>query len=180
MREERTDAELLRAAADGDARAFDALYRRHRDWVFGLALRTTGRREDALDLAQEAFVELLAALDAFEPGGSLRAWLRRVVLHRAIDAARGADRARRVEAALEDVLDRATADGGERADLARVLRGLPSEQREVVLLRFVDGFELGEIATALDVPLGTVKSRLHQALQTLRNDPRVARHFDAG
>ncbi|MBK7875501.1 MAG: RNA polymerase sigma factor [Planctomycetes bacterium] len=182
MNGECTDAELVRAAAAGDERAFDALYRRHRDWVFALALRATGRREDALDLAQEAFVELLGALERFEPGGSLRAWLRRVVLHRAIDQGRSAGRARRVDVAPEDVLgdvlDRAAEDGGERADLARVLRGLPAEQREVVLLRFVDGFELAEIAAALGMPLGTVKSRLHQAVANLRADPRVARFFE--
>ncbi|MBI5365000.1 MAG: RNA polymerase sigma factor [Planctomycetes bacterium] len=181
MDSERTDAELVRAAAAGDEGAFDALYARHRDWVFALALRSTGRRDEALDVAQEAFVELLERLDS--PGGlvltgSLRAYLRPIVRHRAIDAARRAGREPRAETALEELLDRVAVEAGGAADLARVLRGLPSEQRELVLLRFVDGFELAEIAETLALPLGTVKSRLHQALANLRGDPRVARFLD--
>lgn len=183
MDPERTDAELVRAAAAGDERAFDALYARHRDWVFALALRSTGRREEALDVAQEAFVELLERLDAplgLVLTGSLRAYLRPIVVHRAIDAARRAGREPRAEAAIDELLDRAAGEAGDAGDLARVLRGLPAEQRELVLLRFVDGLELAEIAEALSVPLGTVKSRLHQALANLRGDPRVERFFDPG
>ena len=56
--------------------------------------------------------------------------------------------------------------------------GLPETHREVVLMRFVDGLSLDEIATALDIPLGTVKSRLHNALNALRADPRVRKYFE--
>jgi RNA polymerase sigma-70 factor (ECF subfamily) len=68
----------------------------------------------------------------------------------------------------------ATADG----DLAAVVSGLPETHREVVLMRFVDGLTLEEIGQALDIPLGTVKSRLHNALAALRKDPRVLRFFE--
>ena len=67
--------------------------------------------------------------------------------------------------------------GGSRADLAAVLAGLPEDHREVVLMRFVDSMNLQEIATALDIPLGTVKSRLHNALNTLRDDRRMRDYF---
>jgi RNA polymerase sigma-70 factor (ECF subfamily) len=58
-----------------------------------------------------------------------------------------------------------------------VLSNLPESHREVILLRFVDDFSLEEIASALEIPLGTVKSRLHHAIAALREDPRVARYF---
>jgi RNA polymerase sigma-70 factor (ECF subfamily) len=64
-----------------------------------------------------------------------------------------------------------------RSELTAVLAGLNEAQREIVLMRFVDGMSLKEIADALDVPLGTVKSRLHHALQTLRNDRRTRDYF---
>jgi RNA polymerase sigma-70 factor (ECF subfamily) len=64
-----------------------------------------------------------------------------------------------------------------RAELAAALAALSEEQQEVVLMRFVDDMSLDEIATALDVPTGTVKSRLHRALETLRRDPRTRDYF---
>jgi RNA polymerase sigma-70 factor (ECF subfamily) len=64
-----------------------------------------------------------------------------------------------------------------RAELAAALAGLTGEQREVVLMRFVDDMSLDEIAQALDVPIGTIKSRLHRALETLRHDPRTRDYF---
>jgi RNA polymerase sigma-70 factor (ECF subfamily) len=63
------------------------------------------------------------------------------------------------------------------SELASVLIVLPDEQREVLLMRFVDDLSLQEIAAALDIPLGTVKSRLHNALQVLRNDRRTRDYF---
>ena len=70
------------------------------------------------------------------------------------------------------------ADPGEtRQELTVVLAGLPESHREVLLLRFVDDFSLEEIAAALEIPLGTVKSRLHNAIAALREDPRTARYF---
>ncbi len=64
-----------------------------------------------------------------------------------------------------------------RAELAAALAALSEEQREVVLMRFLDDMSLDEIAIALDVPTGTIKSRLHRALETLRHDPRTRDYF---
>jgi RNA polymerase sigma-70 factor (ECF subfamily) len=171
-----SDAELAGRAARGDEAAFGLLYERHRDWVFALALRVTGRREDALDVTQDVFVELLGRLPGWNVAGSLRPLLRPMVRNKAIDRARRAGREVRAEEAVPEPAapGHATEDGGE---LARVLRALPAEQREALLLRYVDGLELAEIAAAMGVPLGTVKSRLHQAVEHLRRDPRVAQHF---
>lgn len=173
----RSDAELVRAARLGDRAAFDALYLRHREWVLALALRHTARRDDALDVAQDAFVQLLKKLPELELAGPLTTWLYPVVVHRAIDLARKRVRDTRDEAALAEAAARPAGDPSERAELERLVRALGAEQREVLLLRFADGFELEEIAVALAIPLGTVKSRLHQALAHLRGDPRLARLF---
>lgn len=173
----RSDAELVRAARHGDRAAFDALYLRHREWVLALALRHTARRDDALDVAQDAFVQLLKKLPELELAGPLTTWLYPVVVHRAIDLARKRVRDTRDEAALAEAAARPAGDPSERAELERLVRALGAEQREVLLLRFADGFELEEIADALAIPLGTVKSRLHQALAHLRGDPRLARLF---
>lgn len=173
----RRDAELVRAAADGDGAAFDVLYRRHREWVLALALRHTRRRDEALDVAQDAFVQLLKQLPELELAGALTTWLYPVVVHRAIDLARRRARDARGDAALAAVPARVDEDASARPELERVLRGLGVEQREVLMLRFADGLELQEIADALAIPLGTVKSRLHQALGHLRADPRLARLF---
>ena len=70
------------------------------------------------------------------------------------------------------------AASAETDDLRFVLTALPEEQREVLLLRFVDGLSLAEIAEAMNIPLGTVKSRLHNALQTLRQDQRTRNFFE--
>ena len=67
--------------------------------------------------------------------------------------------------------------GGSRAELAAVLAVLPGEQREVILMRFVDDMKIVEIAKALNIPVGTVKSRLHNALQALRHDRRTRDYF---
>ena len=69
--------------------------------------------------------------------------------------------------------------GASRAELAAALGALTAEHREVVLMRFVDDMSLDEIAGALAIPPGTVKSRLHRALETLRNDPRTREYFFA-
>ena len=84
----RSDAELVRAAAGGDEAAFLVLYERHRDFVFALALRHCGHREDALDLAQEAFAGLFRRLPGLELTGKLSTYLYPHVVHRAIDLRR--------------------------------------------------------------------------------------------
>jgi RNA polymerase sigma-70 factor (ECF subfamily) len=65
-----------------------------------------------------------------------------------------------------------------RAELAAVMASLPETHREVLLMRFMDGFALEEIAQAMDIPLGTVKSRMHNAIAMLRRDPRTRAYFD--
>ena len=180
----RTDEELVAICNDGDAveaaRAFEALYRRHRDFVLRVARRFTRDRELALDALQEAFTYLL---NKFPPAGSgltLTARLPTLLYPAAKNAAITAVRkARRYAGAPDAVLDELPAEAPADAEPIDVaLAALSAERREVLTLRFVDDLSLAEIAVALGVPLGTVKSRLHLALKELRDDSRIKDLFD--
>ena len=169
------DEELLERAGAGDPDAFEALYRRHRDWVHRLAWRFTGNQQDALDILQETFLYLLQKLPGFRLTASMTTFLYPVVKHLSLNLRR-----RRRPGADEDTLlalPDPTAQPTPRAELAAALAALSDEQREVILMRFVDDMSLDEIAQALDVPTGTVKSRLHRALETLRRDSRTRDYF---
>ena len=176
----RSDAELVAAINRGNSAEFETLYYRHRDWVVNLAFRFTGDEALALDVMQEAFLYLLRKFPGFELRANLRTFLYPAVRNLSIAARR---KALRCQSASEggDLLANLPAPDPRivrEADLAAVLGDLPVAQREVLLLRFVDGFSLMEIVEALDIPLGTVKSRLHYALDTLRHDPRTREWLD--
>jgi RNA polymerase sigma-70 factor (ECF subfamily) len=154
------DRELLDAFRRGDARAFETLYLRHRDWVAGLARRICGNREDALDVLQETFAYVAQRAATLELRAGFRTFLYPVVKHRSIDR----KRLRRPQPEAAEPVAPTPAEGL----IDEYLKQLTEDQAEVVQMRFADGLSLDEIAAALDIPLGTVKSRLHHALQILR------------
>jgi RNA polymerase sigma-70 factor, ECF subfamily len=161
--DEAAERALVERANDGDAAALEALYRMHRDWVVAIAYRMIGSREDALDVLQETFLWLFQRLP-LRLTSSMRSFLYPAVKHRCIDLSR-----RRMKVVpLHGEIDLPWDGGLEDGDFARLVAKLPPAQREVVTLRFAAGMQLEEIADALQVPLGTVKSRLHHALQTLK------------
>ncbi len=173
-----SDQELIELANKGYSEAFEAHYRRYRDWVYRLAWRLTGNRADALDVLQETFTYLLGKFPGFELTASMTTFLYPVVRHVSF---RIRSKSRRFESD-EQILDELAAPESEetehyRSELAAVLTVLPDEQREVLLMRLVDDMSLKEIATALNIPIGTVKSRLHHALRTLRHDRRTRDYF---
>jgi RNA polymerase sigma-70 factor, ECF subfamily len=177
---ERTDQELVAAANAGEASAFEGIYFRHRDWVVSLAYRFCGDRELALDILQESFLYLLKKFPGFELRCEMRSFLYPVVKHLALNAKAKAGRYE-LEHEGEDLFaaleaPRSEASGEE--ELRTALRKLPAQQRETVVLRFIEGMDLAEIAAALDVPTGTVKSRLHHALETLRKNPHLKEIFE--
>ena len=172
----KSDEELIASANNSDAEAFDAIYYRYRDWVYRLAWRFTGNHQDALDVLQETFSYLLKKFPGFELTASMTTFLYPVVKHISLAGRR---RSRRF-ASDEEVLSHIPAPPAEeasRAELAAALGPLKDQQREVLLMRFVDDMSLKEIAAALGIPLGTVKSRLHHALQRLREDRRTKDYF---
>lgn len=179
----RSDLELIDALNAGDSAAFEALYRRYRDWVVALAFRVTGDRDAALDVLQDTFLYVLRKFPGFELSCQFKTFLYPAVRNLAIQRRRKGQRFAGGEEALDTVPAppgalTGQAESGTREQLAQVLAGLSAGHREVLLLRFVDGLSLQEIAEAMGLPLGTVKSRLHHALATLREDPRTKEFFD--
>lgn len=176
----RSDRELIAAINGGDAPAFEVLYFRYREWVVGLAYRFTGDSDAALDVLQETFLYVLRKFPGFRLTAHFKTFLYPAVRNLSIAARRKASRYQATEQTLK-VLENTPAPMAAEippGDLEAVLAGLPEEQREVILLRFVDGLSLGEIGEAMEIPLGTVKSRLHNALQTLRRDERTQDYFE--
>ena len=173
-----SDHELIELANRGDSEAFEALYYHYRDWVYRLAWRFTGNRADALDVLQETFAYLLGKFPGFELTAAMTTFLYPVVRHTSLAIRRKNRRFASDEETLGELVAPASQqDERSRSELTAVLVALPEAQREILLMRFVDGMSLREIAAALDVPLGTVKSRLHHALQALRNDRRTRDYF---
>ena len=173
-----SDRELIELANKGDSDAFEALYWRYRDWVYRLAWRFTGNRADALDVLQETFIYLLGKFPGFNLTASMTTFLYPVVRHISITIRNKTSQFASEEKVLEESgAPKSEENNHNRSELAAVLIVLPDEQREVLLMRFVDDMSLQEVAAALDIPLGTVKSRLHNALHTLRSDRRTRDYF---
>lgn len=177
--ETRSDDELVAAINAGDAAAFEALYFRHRDWVAALAYRFTGDSDAALDVLQDTFLYVLKKFPGFRLTANFKTFLYPAVRHLSLAARNKAARYQASPAELERLAGAPAPDTVAAAadDLRRVMDCLPEEQREVLLLRFVDGLSLAEIASAMEIPLGTVKSRLHNGLETLRQDERTRKFF---
>ena len=174
-----SDLELIAAMNGGDAVAFEVLYLRYRDWVVGLACRFTGDEDLAMDVLQETFLYVLKKFPGFALTSSFKTFLYPAVKNLAIATRHKARRYQSTESEIAQVEGTpAPVETGNPDDLRQILKRLSEEHREVLLLRFVDGLDLAEIARAMDIPLGTVKSRLHNALGTLRADPRTKQFFE--
>ena len=163
----RSDAELVSAAAKGNRNAAGELFSRHWAAAWRLAWGVTGRRELADDVAQDAFERAFAALTRFDRTRPFAPWLHRIVINRALDLLRrerrlvGLERPELIEEVTRDVAaeDRALLDA---------IAALSEQRRVVIMLRFGLGYAPGEIAALLDLPLGTVHSRLARGLADLR------------
>jgi RNA polymerase sigma-70 factor (ECF subfamily) len=173
----RSDQDLVAAANAGDTSAFDALYHRHKQWVVSLATRFTGDPDQALDVLQETYLYLLSKFPGFRLTSRLTTFLYPAVKNLSIAHRHKTSRFTGGDPEILDHLA-GTPTPAQPSELTTVVASLPETHREVVLMRFVDGLSLEEIATALDIPLGTVKSRLHNALNALRADPRVRKFFE--
>jgi RNA polymerase sigma-70 factor (ECF subfamily) len=164
------EAALVRAAQRGSEEAVEELFTRHWGAAYRAALLVTGDRAAAEDIAQEAFLAALRALPRFDLRRPLRPWLHWIVVNRAIDWSRA--RAHRREVGADAAPDPPSRDAGDhtrvlRDDVAAALLTLAPEQRAVIVLRYVLDFTPGEIAAALELPRGTVNSRLRRGLDTL-------------
>ena len=178
----RSDEELIEICncgdADAAADAFNALYLRHKDFVIRVALRVVGDHDMALDVVQETFRYLLRK---FPPAGrgltltsKLTTLLYPVAKNSAISLLRKAGRFPAGSAEPDELPAVSPPSSG---NILPLLDILPAERREVILLRFVDDMSLREIAESLQIPLGTVKSRLHLAIKQLRESPEIKKDY---
>jgi RNA polymerase sigma-70 factor (ECF subfamily) len=167
-------ADRLRRARGGDLEAFRELLRAHQGRVFSMALRFTGSRADAEELLQDVFLQMHGALAQITSEEHLKHWLLRAVSHRCIDRLRQQGRRPKLvplHAMPESSEPQAVSgdpDPIASARLRELLLDLAPDARAVILLRFQQELELAEIATALDIPLSTVKSHLRRSLDRLR------------
>lgn len=180
----RSDLDLIDALNAGDAAAFETLYLRHRDYALRITMRFAGERELALDAVQDSFVYFYKKFPGFTLTAKLTTFLYPVLKHNALAAKQ---KARRAQGDTSDEALQAQPDADQQNDPAKadapgdlhaVLAALPDAQREVLMMRFVDGLALEEIASSLDIPLGTVKTRIHHAIRKLREDPIAKKHFE--
>jgi RNA polymerase sigma-70 factor (ECF subfamily) len=159
---------LVRAAQAGSTEALEALFRLHWPAAFRSAYYVVHDAAAAEDIAQEAFLAALRALDRFDRRRPFAPWINRIVVNRAIDHARSRTLRREVGAELAEGAEApASAPAALSDGLMRALAELGPEQRAVVVLRYLLDWTPGEIAKALSIPRGTVNSRLRRALDRL-------------
>lgn len=172
------DRDLMVLVAGGDAPAFEAIYDRHSDRVYALALRVTGRRRAAEEAVQDVFLELWRRASSYDPDrAALRTWLLAMVRNRSIDWLRREarhDRSLPIDNALverleaADRIDLEVVAREESHDARRLLLDLPAEQQQVIELAYFKGLTQTEIALRLSIPLGTVKGRHRLGLTKMR------------
>lgn len=159
------DRTLLVRHADGDPDAFGEIFRRHRDRLWSVALRTLGDPEEAADALQDAMLSAYRAAGSFRGGSAVSTWLHRIVVNACLDRIRRRKSRRTVPLPeVESETARlATTDGIALADLRMALRQalatLPDEQRAALVLVDLEGYSVEETARILGVATGTVKSR---------------------
>ena len=164
------DAELSARAAAGDRAAFGRLVERYAGQARRLARAVLGNVEDADDAAQDGFLAALKSIDRYDPTRPFGPWLHRIVVNRAIDWARA--RALRREVGDEQLAVVPAREEAPAEDLSNqimtALAGLSPDHRAVVVLRYVLDYSPGEIAELLELPRGTVNSRLRRGLDALQ------------
>ena len=177
------DAELVRRSLAGDQRACRDLVRRYQRPVFSVLMRVVRRAEDAEDLAQETFVRMFRALDRYDPEIPFTAWLFTIATRLAIDQLRrrriqtvsltvsepGSSEERDLDVVDPGLRpDEITSNAEEERISQDLIASLPEHYRVVVVLRHQQDLSYEEIAEALNLPLGTVKARIHRARALLK------------
>jgi RNA polymerase sigma-70 factor, ECF subfamily len=157
----------IRGAQQGSVADLERLFREHWPRAYRAAHLVTGDAAAAEDIAQEAFLAAVRNLDRFDRRRPFGPWLHRIVVNRAIDWTRA--RKLRAEVELGDYLPAAPAPERDGSALARIAE-LPAEHRAVVVLRYLLEYTPGEIAELLDLPRGTVNSRLRRGLDRMKED----------
>ena len=178
------DRELIAQALKGDEKAYRELLVNYERAVFNICLKMVRDREEARDLAQEAFMKVFSMLDRYNPSYAFSNWLFKITSNLCIDSMRkrristlpmdqpvqsSQGEFERQYASSLDAPDKTLMKKERIALLARVIDSLPDHYRIMIVLRHQQDLSYDEIATVLDIPLGTVKARIHRAREMLKN-----------
>ncbi len=169
------DVNLVAKAMSGDPEAFRPIVERYQDAVFGVALARLRNFDDAEDVAQEVFVEAFQRLGNLNDPSRLAAWLRSIAVHKSVDLLRKRREHSELREVAEGMPDASTPHEETEAQELRdqvlaAIGRLSKVQRETVTLFYIDGYSQGEVAAMQEVPLGTVKRRLHDARDRLKEE----------
>ena len=171
------DEDLLSLVSGGDAEAFATIYDRHGRAAYSLAYRMMGERQATEDLVQEAFLNVWRAAASYQAKrGNVRTWVLSIVHNRGIDQLRSAASQRRTQDRAQATAPTSqpseafaeTWRNSQRQQVRQALQALPQEQLKVLELAYFSGHTHTEIAELLDLPLGTVKSRMRLGLNKIR------------
>ncbi len=174
------DASLIERSRGGEPAAFGELVIRYQDRLFNTLVRVCGEAEEARDVTQEAFVQAFVKLESFQGKSAFYTWLYRIAFNTAISRRRrrkptaSLDEAREsagIEPADPDARPEANLERTEQAaQVQAALATLSDEHRTVLVLREIDGRDYDTIGQMLDIPVGTVRSRLHRARLQLKEE----------
>ncbi len=172
------DEELIDETLNGNREAFCALASKYQDRVYNLALPIVGNHDDALDVVQETFLQALSHLESFRRSSRFYTWLYRIAYNCAIGTLRRRRKTLSVDVVSEEfgVSFESNEDAPDarlrRKDVEKALKvalaKLPTEYRKAIVLREIYDYDYEQIAEKLNVPVGTVRSRLHRARASLR------------
>lgn len=184
---ETPDQELIDRCLAGRSEAFGLLVERYQHRLYGTLVHVVGSAEQARDVAQDAFLHAFEKLATFRGQSAFYSWLFRIALNAAVSARRKTSRVHKSIDATREATGDEPIDGhagaapwhalhvADRQQMVRkALAELPEEYRTALILKEMDELKYGEIAEILDVPIGTVRSRIHRARQELRNRLQVA------
>ena len=170
----KTDGQLLKAALEGGPEEFGAIVERYQDAVFGIALARLRDFHEAEDIAQQVFVAAFERLDTLAEPSRLGPWLRSVTIHRCIDRLRGRRETVAADGSLMQSRDQEPPTEVENRELREqvlaAIGRLSKTQRETTTLFYINGYSVAEVAGMQEVPAGTVKRRLHDAREKLKEE----------
>jgi len=182
-----SDAACVRRLQRGDVDAFEILVRRHEKAIFNLVYRMLGDYDDAAEISQEVFLSAYRAIGQFRGDANFSTWLYRIALNHATTRRKSTNLRQKRLVPLDgsELIDEAQIGPSEslekkelRERVQRALNELEPEDATVILLRDLQDIPYEDVARMLEIPVGTVKSRLHRARQALK--VRLAASFSAG
>lgn len=172
-----SDFDLAQAASSGDRNAFEELYSRHHRRVYSLCLRMTGNPSEAEDLTQDVFVQLFRRIGSYRGEAAFSTWLHRLTVNQVLMRLRKKDIKFEVTTADGELPIKAEENNGnfvlppfvDSIALETAIAQLPTGYRTVFVLHDIEGYEHEEIASLLNITVGTSKSQLHKARLKLRS-----------